>query len=277
MSNFQYMQQQRIKREHEASRQRAEYLKAHPRPRVVVSQTTPTWRIMRDAIKAEVEHYRANEHLMTPLERREKTAALISKREAQRSLIETGLLLDHATALGNLKATANKVEAARAAITNAWDSQRLAADLQLYSARISAASQVGDLAELQAIRDEARASQDKYKVRAYSIAIQSNAAKLPTGAQDEHGVDGKMIVNRMQLDAAQDLSDLRTSPELELSEAALDEARQAMQAANDEIKVTAVAYGEASPDGWMIHNENYNAALARVRLHPDGSFDISEE
>jgi hypothetical protein len=210
---------------------------------------------------------------MTPFERTQHAQALKAARENLRATLEGWAVFEHTQALEALETSARKVDQERAAIINAWDSQRLAADLAIYSARISNAAQAGNLAELQDVYTEAQSSGDKYKQRAAAVAIQSSAARLPGNAQDIHGNDGRMIVNRLQVQAARDLAQLKTSPQLETALTDLDAATQAMRRANSEIETTAEVLGDTVFNG-SIHNMRLESALSRVRLHQDGSFEI---
>jgi hypothetical protein len=244
--------------------------------RAAAQPASSYWRTKRDELAKQAEAYNAAYPIMTQLERQERGQDLHDKREANRQVIETGVIGEHTAAIEAYKAAKSKVFQAQADLTNSWDRGRLSQELAIYTALISAAAQAGNLAELEAITQEARDSDDPYKVRACAVIVQSSAAKLPPGTQDSHGNDGRLIVNRLQLAAGRDLEALKTSPQLEAANQALDAARDAMQAANAEIRITCEAYGEVLPNG-QLHNYELEKALARVRKHPDGFFETYEE
>lgn len=263
------------KRKREEIARRNAYRKEHPQQ--AYTQTAPDWRKYRDDVRAGMEAYQRAESIGTRLEKANAGEDYVNKRESLRAIIEDGVISEHAAAVAHLEDCGRQVEKERAAITNGWDSARLANELALYSARITAATQAGNLQELQNLRDEATGSQDRYKIRAYAVAIQSSASRLPEGTQDPHGTDGRMVVNRMQHEAARELEALKTSPGLEKAVQSVHEALAITKAAQSEIIQTSADFGELAPNGSIIHNSNFVRELGRIKIYPDGSFETFVE
>lgn len=113
-------------------------------------------------------------------------------------------------------------------------------------------------------------------MRAAAEAMQSVVSKIPSGTQDAHGTDGRMIANRLAKKAGRDLEALRNSPELaqthEFAAAKVTELNQAKNLVFD----TADSLGDLAPNGITLHNTMFITALESVQQDSAGNFIFKE-
>jgi len=146
--------------------------------------------------------------------------------------------------------------------------------------RIDAAAKTGNLDSLQAIYQEAQESGDRVKLRAAAEALQNVTAKIPADAQ-YHGKSMRRTANTIEKQAARDLRQLQTSPELQEAHQAaaqavqmLDDARRQMVNANDAISDHSLSINQA----FSIPLElSFEKALERCTQDESGNFQFKEE
>lgn len=239
-------------------------------------KASPTdWKGMIEVIKAAQADQNRYLPIMTQYERQTIAASIGGMVEQYRPVIEGGALAAWNGAKSNLKAALLNVELQKRKITNSWDAGKLAPELQVYSMRVEAAAQNGDLAALKIIREEAQGSGDRYKQRACAEALQGLVNKFPKGAQDIHGIDARMVANSLEKQAQRDIEALQNSPELTQAHEITAAKVQELNAVKSLLFNTADVLGEMNPNG-TIRNSLFISAIETVQQDDQGNFIIQE-
>lgn len=219
--------------------------------------------------------------IMTQYERLTVAEYIHGLKEKYRPMIEAGAVGQwYAAAHGVVDAQAN-VENERRKIVNSYDTAKLANELLVMETRVDQAVHAHgnhpDLAALKEIYEEAQDSGDRLKQRAAAEVYQSLVSKIPAGLQDRHGHDARMVTNRLEVRAANDLEALKITPALIAALEAKDKKRDELKRAENLIFDTADALGGLNPNGTMNNAALvFITALESVTQDEEGNFSIKE-
>ena len=131
-----------------------------------------------------------------------------------------------------------------------------------------------NLSAIQSIISEANQSGDKYKQRAVLEAVQDLVSKVPAGNQDPHGIDARLVANRISREAGKQLEALNSSAWLEQAYNTASQRVQELNSAKANLIETAAVLGDLFGD--VIHNTVIENAISSVKQQGD-KFVIEDE
>ena len=246
------------------------------------SNSNPTtWQEAVKQLNEANQQFKRLHGIMTPLEKQFITQEIIEAREKYRSFIENGVLAEFSQAQTILKERLANLEREKARVINGFDQGQLAASMQVASMRIDHAAKNGDLDSLQAIYQEAKDSGDRVKQKAVAEALQSVTSKFPASALNSRGKPAKRGANILESQAARDLLQFQTGPEL-------DQAHQTTAQAVDQldyVRRQMVNVSETMSDRALSLNQTFSIplissfekALERCTQDASGKFTFTDE
>ncbi len=163
----------------------------------------------------------------------------------------------------NISKALKDVTRAKANEAKRWDAQKLAANMQVYQARLDQAVAVArgnpvDLLErLKAIYNDAEDSGDDVQRRAAAEVLKIADSKVRGSVNDP----GVLEIHGLTQEAERDLAGLRTSPELEAAHKTAAVAFHDMNRRRDEVYKVADALGELFPNG-TLNNGTFIKAIS---------------
>ena len=233
---------------------------------------TKTWQDHVNHIKAarkELEQYYS---IMTEYERLGAQVEIRHIKDQHLKTITEGILGGHEAAIQKLKTAHEKVNTERQKEIASWDGQKLAAEMQTYSMLIDQAVNTpsgvfdgtGKAAKiLEDTYSEAFRSGDKYKARAIAEVLKSAPAKYKPSDKDT-----KDMINHLAKKAEQDMTAVRSTPELQQACADAENSYQEYLTSRNDLIKTVKEIGEPDPAG-VFAGGPFAKAVKRVQVKDD--------
>jgi len=162
-----------------------------------------------------------------------------------------------------------------------WSPSRLRDEMQLASLLIDQALRSGDFGALSKLYEEARASDDQYKQRALAESVKSALASAQATGRTTQ--EQRLILDQLARRAAQDLAELRTTPELEQSRQLVEDCwlhfsslRQEAREAGLEVNgVDPVSFYATGPLAQTLKRVRQDPETGRVTILPEDSPEVT--
>lgn len=234
--------------------------------------TVRDWREAVEKIRELYEEYSRNYSIMTQYERTMANEAIGRAIQFYRPMVEAGAVGEFSAAARQFQAAQARIERERAKEIQSWEAARLADEMKVSEMRVSQALTRSDpVSELQALKKEAQASGDRYKMRATNEIIRGALGKLHTD-----NFDTRMLVNRLAQESERELSAMRESDAIK---SAIDDgegAFNALMACHRQLDSTARVLGDLQGNAGPYRGP-IGKAWQRIHTGDNGEMIVDSE